>query len=549
MSESEGEPDATGVAAARPPAMAVWQRYAALVLGLTLFAYVFIQNAWVSDDAYITFRSLEQLFAGNGPVWNPHQRVQVYTHPLWYWVQVVFRLFSANVFLNVILASFLACFAAMLLMARSLSITRWLALLLLLISSKSYIDYTSSGLENPLSGLLLVLFFLVLGRIGEVRLDARAAAGGRVDLPRVSMLLLLIFSLLLLSRPDLATLAFPAMGWALWKLRGQGVARVSKLVLLGLAPLILFGLFSLFYYGFPFPNTAYAKLSTGIRRGLLLTQGVHYVESLRLFDPVLPLVAVTAFVRGVVSSRPVLRALAWGLPLNLAYVIWIGGDFMAGRFFAAAYLVSALLLVAVPWRRASALVLLVAVAGIGLWSPFSPLRSTPSYDYREHHGQVADERGVYFRHTSLHAWWKRDRKSVFPNMFFSRAGLRASKARRAVVMYPNVGMFGYWAGTDKIIVDKLALTDPLLARLPVPGFWRIGHFERRVPAGYVESLRTGENHIEDPSLHRLYEDLRLITQGDLLRGERFAAILRMNLGLGRSASREDQQSEPENGSG
>ena len=40
-----------------------------------------------------------------------------------------------------------------------------------------------------------------------------------------------------------------------------------KTLLLGLMPLILWELFSLFYYGFLFPNSAYAKAFTGFPRG------------------------------------------------------------------------------------------------------------------------------------------------------------------------------------------------------------------------------------------------------------------------------------------
>ena len=55
------------------------------VLGLlVLFVlWVILQNAWVSDDAYITFRVIENFIAGYGPNFNIGERVQVYTHPLW----------------------------------------------------------------------------------------------------------------------------------------------------------------------------------------------------------------------------------------------------------------------------------------------------------------------------------------------------------------------------------------------------------------------------------------------------------------------------------
>ena len=66
---------------------------------------IFLKNAWVSDDAYILFRSLEQLVAGNGPVYNPHNRVQVFTSPLWYFVLALVRIFSNDVYLNAIVVS------------------------------------------------------------------------------------------------------------------------------------------------------------------------------------------------------------------------------------------------------------------------------------------------------------------------------------------------------------------------------------------------------------------------------------------------------------
>ena len=59
-------------------------------------AWVFLKNAWVVEDAYIIFRSVEQVFAGNGPVWNPHERVQAFTSPLWFGLLVLSRIVSAD---------------------------------------------------------------------------------------------------------------------------------------------------------------------------------------------------------------------------------------------------------------------------------------------------------------------------------------------------------------------------------------------------------------------------------------------------------------------
>ncbi|KAB2966015.1 MAG: hypothetical protein F9K18_06090, partial [Thermoanaerobaculia bacterium] len=54
--------------------------------GVTLvaaYSWVWYRNAWLTDDAFITFRTIEQFLAGNGLRFNVHERVQSFTHPLW----------------------------------------------------------------------------------------------------------------------------------------------------------------------------------------------------------------------------------------------------------------------------------------------------------------------------------------------------------------------------------------------------------------------------------------------------------------------------------
>lgn len=62
-------------------------RAAALVIVLTLPVAALLllgwQRRWVSDDAYIDLRIVDNLRAGYGPVYNVGQRVETYTNPLW----------------------------------------------------------------------------------------------------------------------------------------------------------------------------------------------------------------------------------------------------------------------------------------------------------------------------------------------------------------------------------------------------------------------------------------------------------------------------------
>jgi arabinofuranosyltransferase len=108
-------------------------------------------RAWVCDDAYISFRTLENLLAGYGLRWNVDERVQAYTHPLWLLLQVPFRALSGEVFYTSIALSCALTAAAFwigtrLLRARPL----WLAGLavLPLLGSQAFLDYATSGLES-----------------------------------------------------------------------------------------------------------------------------------------------------------------------------------------------------------------------------------------------------------------------------------------------------------------------------------------------------------------------------------------------------------------
>jgi len=54
-----------------------------------------------------------------------------------------------------------------------------------------------------------------------------------------------------------------------------------------------------------------------------------------------------------------------------------------------------------------------------------------------------------------------------------------------------------------------AVAEAIVARLPADdnADWRIGHFVRRPPAGYMATLQMGVNQIEDPDLARYYDRL------------------------------------------
>ena len=54
-----------------------------------IFSFAFINTAWMLDDIFITFRAVDNFLKGYGPVWNIGERVQVYTHPLYYFLLII----------------------------------------------------------------------------------------------------------------------------------------------------------------------------------------------------------------------------------------------------------------------------------------------------------------------------------------------------------------------------------------------------------------------------------------------------------------------------
>jgi arabinofuranosyltransferase len=307
-----------------------------------------------------------------------------------------------------------------------------------------------------------------------------------------------------------------------------------KGALAGLMPVVLWEAFSLVYYGFPFPNTAYAKLGTGIPRLELAEQGGMYFLSALAADPLTLTVLGGAFLWVVLERERRSALMVLGVALYLAYVLAIGGDFMAGRFLSAATFVAVLMLVhrmtSGGWMRAAAFGVVIVV---GLAAPHPPILSGASAGLEEESLRdargIADERAYYYPYTGL---LRASRRTPLPSHPWARQGLKAREDGDRVVFRDSVGMFGYYAGPNVHVVDVYALTDPLLARLParMDPNWRPGHFARAVPAGYAESLEESSNQLEEEGISRYYDKLRSITRGAFFSAERFRAMLGMNLG-------------------
>jgi arabinofuranosyltransferase len=483
---------------------------------LALVLVVLVRTAWVADDAYITFRCVDQWLHGHGARWNIGERVQAYTHPLWF---VLLTGVTAAVrepyYAALILGAVCTLSVAALIAARAPGQAASAFGIVALLASKAFVDYSTSGLENPLTNLLLGLFVTMWWT-------------GRADPPsdRSTLRLALLASLLLTNRLDAGLIVLPALVARLARLPRRAAVRTA---LVGMLPFAIWETLSLFYYGFPFPNTAYAKLSTGIPPAELMRQGVAYFGESLQSDPItLPIVAA-GIVAGIAGRSTGAWPLSLGLMLYLAYVLRVGGDFMSGRFFVAPF-VAAVLILAHATARAPRLVLAAACAVlvVGLRAPRVAALSGPDYSVTEgSRAGIQDERGYYYQRTGL---LRRSSPWRPPADRAHRVIPSDIPSGRFVAVQDVIGIYGYTSPPGLHIIDVLGLADPLLARLPCERPWRIGHYYRAVPDGYLDTIETGSNRLRDPQLAAYYDKLQLVVRGPLWSLDRLATVIEFNIG-------------------
>jgi arabinofuranosyltransferase len=219
-----------------------------------------------------------------------------------------------------------------------------------------------------------------------------------------------------------------------------------------------------------------------------------------------------------------------GMVLYLGYIVYIGGDFMTGRFLVAPCIFAVIIIAQQnSFHYIKTIVLVSCLSMLSVYAaPFTILSgATYGNHVREYNWGIADERNYYFSHFGF-ITTKGVQEMNIENPFEN-----TKKSMSVKKLCGGIGRIGYISGPFVHLIDNCGLTDPLLARLPAyySPDWRIGHFHRVIPQGYEESVISNENHIKDPVTRKYYDAIRSVTRGPLLSTERFKNILRLNLGL------------------
>ncbi|MBW7858698.1 MAG: hypothetical protein H3C43_10510, partial [Leptonema sp. (in: Bacteria)] len=358
---------------------------------IAVLIVVIIRTTWIGDDSKITIRTVLNTLHGFGATFNLDERVQGYTHPLWFLLILILTFLIQNVYIAIFVLSFVCTVAMMWLLIRdSEKLTDFLIPVILLFS-KAFVDYLTSGLENPLTHLLLVWGILRLIK------DIKSENIG------IRPMTLIILGSVYLSRPDAILLVLPLVLYSIVFSQNRfqfsysfSISVISQLTWF-ILPAAIWTLFSLVYYGFQFPTTAYAKLSHGVNSHTIAIQGMYYfIDSLNRDPLTLLTIGVSIFIGWQKNGWH--RWVSVGLLLHSVYLIYIGGDFMTGRFLTPSVVVSVLLLANLFKDSIQQSAVSLPIVLIGIFSVNMTLFADPSItDPKPDKNGIVDERIWYFR--------------------------------------------------------------------------------------------------------------------------------------------------------
>jgi arabinofuranosyltransferase len=472
----------------------------------------------MSDDALITLRSSLNWDHGLGPQYNATERVVGYTHPLWFLILTITGMITASwIFGTLYLSIALAATAATVIVLRARNNWQLTLVGAFLLLSNTVTDWSTSGLENPLSAALLAGFFASMTRDGHVRRPMLTGA---------------LAALLLLCRLDYLILLAPWLLATTWSMRARR-AHLLRLIT-GLAtPIAVWALVTITYYHFLLPSTFAAKTNSLIPRTELIGRGVDYVRLSLGYDPAMAVLFASVILLAIIARERPLIIWSTGTVIYLAYVVWVGGDYMLGRFL---HIPALALLLAVTQTQlprsaryseaADRLLYAIPIAAVVIAGPFSlmlktsPTESTtqaviaPIGDERP--GWVALGRGLDplgsqqnnpgIIPTDLHFL---DRQA---DSWPTDVPIGAQPEGSVLVRCGGLGAVGFLLPSTYVI-DSCGLTDRFMASQvfvpPTDGsVWKAGHFIREEPRGYSLAVeRNDPSYVEDPELRRELAEL------------------------------------------
>ncbi|UCD94772.1 MAG: hypothetical protein JSU69_01595 [Candidatus Zixiibacteriota bacterium] len=461
--------------------------------------YSAIELSWVCDDAFISFRYAVNLIDGHGLVFNVGEKVEGYTNFLW---TILIALGMASgidpsaltqvlgILSFAVTAVILGFLSWKLFHARARQAALFIPLSsLCLLLHRDYQVYATSGLETSWTAMLVCL-----GAALQILARRKGAylVGG------------LVLILAGMSRPD--AMIFYVVGIAYVLIAGE--KKISS-VIYYLLPLIIlylpYWIIRYNYYGYPFPNTYYAKSAdlSYFKQGFLYLW--LYFKTYYILFVMIPAIIWLTLKKPLIGrhmsdriQRSILVSLLFIVPY-VFYVVKTGGDFMFARFFIPITPVMFFLLETSLHKLIDNNGLRYFLAALIVITVSFRFDQYPSGGVRE---GISDERFYYPPEKTEAA---------------RETGLKIREyladTDYTVAFYGAHAMYVYYAGVPVAIESDAGLTDEYIAHLPLPRRGRVGH-EKHAPVEYLYERKV--NFVFKTSLPSVstWDRLRVITFGD-----------------------------------
>ncbi len=481
-------------------------------IGILYFSLVYYYK-WVSSDGLAVTYQTKNVLNGLGMVWNYGERSFVSTSPLYsifsipltyllekigfsnlplqitpIVINLIFSMLALGVILNFVWKKNLS----------PLKLYICVGIFLLAFCSDFFLHFSTSALENSLSYLILSLF--------GISLYSEKESTEKNRLP-------LYMALAFLTRYDFFLIIFPTALYLLNKYRLKCLPILVNLIL----PVGLWLGFAFLYFGSIFPNSFYMKAGfLGIENSL----GYLFKNIVRS-----PFMMILIGM-GLCGAFKTYKPLFWGILIYFCYTVYVT-DYMFGRF----------------WTN---LVPLCIIASIQYYSVYSKKLSVKEFTPMIYGVVIVGlsfvmvrklKNSIYLINERKYYTTRRDlmheKLSYTPPFNNDTGKYDAIDSRGGAALH--IPLTKMAREKNYCYVDVMGLATPFTTyfgkNYGIKGE-RPGHFEVNMKlldsVGYESSLISGKNTITNKGIHQLYDDMKLITKGDLFSKERLEAITRLH---------------------
>lgn len=459
-----------------------------------IFVFICLNNKFVQDDAFISFRYVQNFVDGYGLVFNIGERVEGYTNLLWVLVLSVFAFFKINL---QSISQILSVLFGTLVLFMTLKVSELIELKdetkiikkiktekdaninylnlipsVMLVFTGSFIFWSISGMESTMfiSFCLLGIYFYLKESTGEnigykfplfIFLATLTRPEG-----------LYFFGLIMIHKLFFTFREYKSSAFKILFSRNNLISYAVYIV-----PVIFYFLIRYMYYGYLFPNTYYAKtglstdyLNSGIEYFIkflkaYMLYGVLLLAPLYLLRRKENIFAVSLFYLIIISF--------------ILYVISVGGDVLKqNRFFLPVlpliYILFAKFLTDIYYllkgkngNSGVAFPAVIIITAAICFFYYTSQKETLDKD-------IQSENGLVDKMKIAGSWFKSKQQQL---------------RRPLNLAATTIGSVSYFAGSEVNVIDLLGLTDKEIAHNPqiIPEISNqsIGWKERNYNAGYV----------------------------------------------------------------